>query len=638
MCFSLAAQTYEDAGYDWQKDRKRYEVTGQEEEHQGIILKRYAKAEYAYEDQNNSPFIFRTLHVIMRVNNTDGINRYNKIYIPMKEEGGLLKVKARTISKAGKVTELDEGDILEMSDDENNNKYKAFVLDGLEPGSEIEYLFITKDAFSFYSREYFQSDIPWKDISFELVTPENLVFNWKGYNGLPEAADTTLDEKNRTKVEIPYAPEMEDEDYALYNNNKMRMDYYLAYNRARGNARVYTHASAAQVMFETICKTETSEKKAIDELIKTLKLAAQKPEEKIIKLENYLKTNIAVYTNAPTTDIPSVIKNKYASELGIMRVYAAVLKAVGINYQIVVTCDRDKVKFDPELDSWSYLENYVLYFPDFDKYLAPQEQQMRYGIIPPEWTANHGLFIKRVSMGGIESGLGKVGFIEPLPYDKNFDNIYADITFTNDDRIQLNVKRELGGYNAVQIQPVYPLLTADKQKEISEELLKSLVPDAEFVSVEAKNVELNVNPLQSPFTLVATMKSAVLLERAGNKLLFKVGEVIGPQVEMYQDTERKFDVENDYNRTYYREIKFTIPAGYAVKNLDDLNMAVQHLMNGEKAYAFESSYTVSGSVVSATINEYYKVISCPKSEFQQYRNVINAAADFNKVVLVLEKQ
>src|SRR5688572_13412095 len=98
---ALQAQSYEDEKYDWQKDRKRFDVTTAETEHPAIILKRYTKMEYAYDDKANSPFIYKTLHIIMRVNTTDAINNYNKIYIPMESEGELLKVKARTFSPAG---------------------------------------------------------------------------------------------------------------------------------------------------------------------------------------------------------------------------------------------------------------------------------------------------------------------------------------------------------------------------------------------------------------------------------------------------------------------------------------------------------------------------------------------------------
>jgi hypothetical protein len=44
------------------------------------------------------------------------------------------------------------------------------------------------------------------------------------------------------------------------------------------------------------------------------------------------------------------------------------------------------------------------------------------------------------------------------------------------------------------------------------------------------------------------------------------------------------------------------------------------------------------NVMVVTIREYYKEIVAPVARYEDFRKVINAAADFNKVILVLEKK
>jgi LAS superfamily LD-carboxypeptidase LdcB len=44
-----------------------------------------------------------------------------------------------------------------------------------------------------------------------------------------------------------------------------------------------------------------------------------------------------------------------------------------------------------------------------------------------------------------------------------------------------------------------------------------------------------------------------------------------------------------------------------------------------------------GNTVTITVNEYYNKIRLSKDHYEAFKNVINAAADFNKVVLVFEK-
>ena len=47
---------------------------------------------------------------------------------------------------------------------------------------------------------------------------------------------------------------------------------------------------------------------------------------------------------------------------------------------------------------------------------------------------------------------------------------------------------------------------------------------------------------------------------------------------------------------------------------------------------------VTGNVLDIEVTETYHEILYPLSQFETFKKVINAAADFNKVVLVLEKK
>ena len=141
-----------------------------------------------------------------------------------------------------------------------------------------------------------------------------------------------------------------------------------------------------------------------------------------------------------------------------------------------------------------------------------------------------------------------------------------------------------------------------------------------------------------PFVIhgMASTKSS-FFNKAGNRYLLKIGEMIGEQVEMYQEEQRKLPVENEFNRNYDRKIQFVIPDGYKIRNLDDLKMEIFHEENGEKSMGFYSNYEIDGSTVNVFIKEYYKQLVYPLKYFDQFRKIINAAADFNKKVLIFEK-
>jgi hypothetical protein len=106
---------------------------------------------------------------------------------------------------------------------------------------------------------------------------------------------------------------------------------------------------------------------------------------------------------------------------------------------------------------------------------------------------------------------------------------------------------------------------------------------------------------------------------------------------MYREDDRMTDIENDYNRGYDRVIKVNLPEGYTIKNPDDVVLDVTYHDDGKMPYLFQSAYALENGVLTVTIKEYYKELYAPLARYEDYRKVINAAADFNKVTLVLEK-
>jgi len=127
--------------------------------------------------------------------------------------------------------------------------------------------------------------------------------------------------------------------------------------------------------------------------------------------------------------------------------------------------------------------------------------------------------------------------------------------------------------------------------------------------------------------------------KIGDIYLFKVGMVIGPQSELYSEEKRVSDAENESNHGYTRVIVFEIPEGYKATNLEALNMNVACIdSNGTRSAEFISSYKIEGNKITVTVEENYKKVIYPLAQFEDFRKVINAAADFNKIVVYFEKK
>ena len=144
----------------------------------------------------------------------------------------------------------------------------------------------------------------------------------------------------------------------------------------------------------------------------------------------------------------------------------------------------------------------------------------------------------------------------------------------------------------------------------------------------------------SPFPRPKTSGEVIgtaLIEKTGKDVLFKIGDVIGPQSELYQEKERQDPIDMFYAHHYSRTIKVEIPEAYKPAGLEALKMSIKFDFNGKPACGFVSDYKLENNLLTVNISEYYNVIQLPKEEFENFRKVINAAADFNKVNIVLEK-
>ncbi len=201
----------------------------------------------------------------------------------------------------------------------------------------------------------------------------------------------------------------------------------------------------------------------------------------------------------------------------------------------------------------------------------------------------------------------------------------------------MDVTREMTGLSASFLQGAFKLIPEESQREVGESLLKASEGEDEMLSFSAENID-EEDIMVNPMILSGKVKANSLLEKAGPNYIFKIGLSIGSQVEMYQEKKRVLPIENSYNHMYDRRLEFEFPEGYTIKNPKDLNMDIFYEVDGERRMTFTSTYTLEGNLLKVKVIEYYRDISYPLETHANFIKVINAAADFNKIVLVLEKE
>ncbi len=637
-----ANRDYKYKDYSWVDNRPLHIIQPEDLLKPAVVLKHLVSHEYIYENEGNTLFIYSTEHKIIKVNTDDALEQHNKIYIPIAGVAEIVELKARSINPKGKLIVLDKSNIKEVKDEDGSRAYKIFAIEGAEKGSEIEYISIRKRYANFFGREFVQSGVAARNVDFELISPMNLEFTHKVYNGNAQVIDTTEGGKRLTRAHFTYVPALEQEAFAFYNPNRLRIEFKLTYNSNQGRKKLLTWADATRNLYDRYYKLSNAEEKAADKYFKSLKLKADASlEDKIRHIENQIKTSIAVQQSfqANLQDIKFITTNKFASQQGMTRLFLAMFKRAGVQHELVLTSDRTSIRFDGEFESWNYLDEFAIYVNATGKYLSPDNAGYRYGMIPAEMTHCDGLFIKEISLGGVSSAVGEVRFIPTLNHEQSYDNLDIRVKLEPGmDKADIQLKRLIAGYSSVFIQPYYTMIPEKVRRDAIEELVKSSVSDAEFKKLQVEGGEVNTSPLLKPFVIDAHVSSASLIERAGPKFLFKFGELLGPQSQLYQETERKSEIENQFNRSYNRIIRFEVPAQYQVKNLDDIRMNVEFSTDKGEICIFKSDYKLEGSLLTVNVTEYYKEIACRKEDFESFRKVINAAADFNKITLVLEKK
>jgi hypothetical protein len=624
--------------YDWNENRKYIQLGQDDEQLPEIIILTKSLNEYVFEDGN---FIFYTVeHQIIRVNSDDAISNNNTIVIPMASTSELLNLKVRTITKEGKVTLSDKSNIREIKNDENNRASRIYAIEGVVKGCDIEYYYLVKRNPDICGGLFFQSDAPVKEAYFQLSTPGHLIFKFKGYNGLPDIKDTLIDDKRIYFVRVMNIPDIQKEIESNYAKSRMRVEYKLAVNLSKSKKEMYTWSDFVQYKYPLLHTLTKDEQKATEKLYKTLDIQENmNVESKVRTIENFIKTNFLIQDvyDEDNSSLSTIIHNKYGNKDGILKLYTDLFRLANAGVQLVITSDREKLPFDGSFESWRFINNYVFYITSTGQYLTPEKANFRYPMIPGEQTYTDGLFLKEVNLGGLESAIPIINFITPLDYKASGQTIDAEISFSkNLEETNLKLTCSLKGYHGVYYQPYYNQIPDDKKQLMLTDIVQDITKDKNYTTLTAENTEPNLCLTEKPFIVHAEVNGSALLEKAGDKLLLKIGELLGPQVEMYQDNKRKLNIEYDYNREYIRKIKVIIPDGYSIKNPDDINISRIYEKDGKNIYYFVSGYSLENNMLLINIEEFYNQIECPLAHFEDYRKVVNAAADFNKVILVFE--
>lgn len=626
--------------YNWKKIPEKYTVSEEDKKEDEVIVFEKRSVEICSDAEGNYVQMM-LVHTIRLLNTDQAIEDNNKVYIANGPESHVYRQQARVIKPDGKIIELNEADIQESKDENGEVEYRYFALDGIEKECYVEYLHYIARSPNFPGASLtWQSEVPKKHVEVDLICPKSLEFQIYPINGMPEfQRDSSTLFVRRMYAEKEELPGLKEEPWSPHDALLQKCYYKVNRNLNAGTANFYNYAAVTKKIHENMYDTPSKKtKKVMQKFIADAVKDQNAPlEQKIRALENKLKSEINTldFSFEGVFDVDFVMANKVTNEEGMTKLMVQMLREMGVKHELVLTSDKTEDPFLTEFEGYNFLQEDLIYINELDMYLSPNRIS-RLGFPPYSITDTKGLFIREINLDGMVTAVGKVKDIKGTKGEQSVDEINTEVTFTNGmSECSVQLERITSGYKAEFPQALLHLMDEDRKKEALDDYLLYIDKEAKLENTAYENASSDVSGVK-PLIGRATINGSSFIEKAGDKTLLKAGMLIGPQAELYNQEKRTQPVNTGYTRQYKRTIRIHIPEGQTVKNPEDAVFNVKPDSTGNST-GFVSSYEIKGDEMIITVFEYYNRTSYTAEEYTMYEAVMNAAADFNKVVLVFDK-
>lgn len=621
LLFLFKGYSQEIKSYTWDEKPTFKEIPEEYKNQPAIVLldKRWIHTRvggYAYAT-------FGMNHFAIKINKAEEINKYNKI--KAQDNGYLRDVRdfhARVIKSNGEIKILPQDKIIETEED----KVKSIVFEGVEAGDILEYYFIIKENPMSYGVEVFQKEIPVLLAEFT-HTQEGVKFETFAS---PEFQ--LIGNNKKTILTAINIPPYKEELNARNIKNLVKLIYMVSTPSMDTYSWSYfLPRIVAKPSFQYFKKNQARE------FIQNLNIGTESTEEKLIKIDEYIKTNFDFVGKGETakkvTDLNGGKQKLTAGD--VFDLYGFTLKELNIPYKVVVGMSRFIGEVDIEKFVVPLTHEFMYYIPETQKFLSPYEKYLCYGFPMYEVQGSKG----RTYYPALKENYEITFPIVPAEYTVN--ETQSTISLSDDlATATIEKKYSNSGYDGQLYRNGFKYIKENEDEKTLVDFIKKRVFGDEFDlkigNYNFKNEEFKYNYTNTPFTInVKAEAKESLTENAGNLVLVNLGKLIGKLSNLYQETERKWDVDLNYAKTYKHKIIFDIPKGYEVESFKDL--LIDKKMSGDesKNCFFKSTAKVEGNQLIVEVLEIYKSINYPKETYQEYRNVVNAASDFTKVSVVL---
>ena len=617
---SSYSQFYKD--YSWEEEANivDLEATLMNESSIGVFEKTIV--EFISGKFSNTIIKYETHHYQIKVLNDKGVSKHSNIIIPMNEVTNLKDIKVRIIDENGQLSEFDNNTINELGDFESSVNFKNFHLAGLNDNSTIEVLYTLEKQYNIHGNKILQKSYSIKKSEFLLIPgPTQGII--KTYSVNSKVKDTIINTYPAKIIKVVDIPAIIDEEYATAIANRQRLSFQCPLPDDNMNQEDYwenivsnispimfpknIHPKIFEISSEVIQKNEINEYNIAN------------------NIDDYIKNNFTISENdnVSLNNINYILENKTSNDFSIIQVYTQLLTAAGINYEIVITSNRYYNRFDPEFFDPNMLREFLIYFPEEKKYIAPNRLEYRIGEAPFDLLGNYGIYIDRML---------DFYFSEIIQSDQSYSRIKRNIKVEFERKLKkivIDEYQEYSGHWATNNRSLLNFSDEEGLAGLKDYLTASGIENKKVINYEIINAELFQKNYNTPFIVNSKISTESLTTKIKNGYQVKIGNVIGMQSQLYEDIDRFHPIEVTYPNQYDYRIVVKIPKGYSIEGLEGLvfNKSYISLM-GNRICKFESNYEINENELVISIQEFYKTLRYQKNRYNEFRDVINSAADF----------
>jgi hypothetical protein len=574
-----------------------------------------------------------TDHNRIRINTEAGLNQYKTIeFGESSMPGKAVQIKIFSPSGLSRLLELKN-----MRKEENNGRKVVKVpLDGLEIGGAFEIILTDLSSDVDDRNVTLQSGTPIFTNRVTLRCPSTLEYKLKVYNGTANIAKEELKDSNliihtaTTGLIMP----LKEENFA--NKEALSTRLAITLHAVPGSSYTQSWNRISNSLIGALLPADAPDRKAILKLLKKIGAADKPPLVRVAMLEAYLKKNLNFLSGFYTTPFTqSVEKDKAAYGFGMVKYLVNLLDYHNIPFRFGGTVDRAEHSFDPDFVTYDNLTSLFIYLPDTRQYIFPTARHFMLGNTPDAAIGQKCLMIKPLNVNG---AIGVKATIDSIPLPDsvlNTSHISARLKINPEDNsVAATVSNSHRGNTGNIIRNAFQGLSPKEMADLVKEQLFIKGAEGEISNVTLEGATYDGSVLNLPFVQKYSAVQKNTVEALGDELLVNVGWVIGHQVSLPKTAPRRYPVDVGEPKRYTREVILEIPEGYKAINIAGMEKKIIHQKGN---CLFDLKVVQEGNTLKITNTEFYYMYVLPPASYADYEEVMNAAAFFNNLKVVLKK-